>query len=111
MEKLTLQNKGLSSSATIDLNELNKARLVIRALSNKLRKQIIQVISDSNGITVTDIYTKLRLEQSVASQHLGILRRAKIVYAVREGKFIRYHINVIYLHQMNQGIKKIIKLL
>ena len=44
-------------------------------------------------MTVTEIYVKLRLEQSVASQHLMILRKAGIVFTQREGKFIYYSIN------------------
>jgi DNA-binding transcriptional ArsR family regulator len=35
----------------------------------------------------------LRLEQSVASQHLAILRRAGIVKTQRDGKFIYYVIH------------------
>ena len=41
-------------------------------------------------MTVTDIYVKLRLEQSVASQHLAILRKAGVVQTERDGKFIFY---------------------
>ena len=44
-------------------------------------------------MTVTDIYIKLRLEQSVASQHLAILRRAGIVATDRQGKFIFYSLD------------------
>ena len=44
-------------------------------------------------MTVTEIYVKLRLEQSVASQHLAILRRAGIVSTARDGKFIFYSLN------------------
>jgi DNA-binding transcriptional ArsR family regulator len=36
---------------------------------------------------------QLRLEQSVASQHLAILRRAGVVTTTREGKFIYYSVN------------------
>ena len=35
----------------------------------------------------------MRLEQSVASQHLAILRRAGIVSTQRDGKFIYYTVN------------------
>ncbi|HEU4609081.1 MAG TPA: ArsR family transcriptional regulator, partial [Chitinophagaceae bacterium] len=42
---------------------------------------------------VTEIYIRLRLEQSVASQHLAILRRAGIVRTDRDGKFIYYSVN------------------
>jgi DNA-binding transcriptional ArsR family regulator len=44
-------------------------------------------------MTVTDIFIKLRLEQSVASQHLAILRKAGVLNTDRDGKFIYYSLN------------------
>ena len=58
-----------------------------------MRKQIIKLLEEKDKLTVTEIYVKLRLEQSVASQHLAILRRAGIVVTDREGKFIYYSLN------------------
>jgi DNA-binding transcriptional ArsR family regulator len=51
------------------------------------------LLEDGETLTVTDIYIRLRLEQSVASQHLAILRRAGVVTTERQGKFIYYSIN------------------
>ncbi|HMS52298.1 MAG TPA: metalloregulator ArsR/SmtB family transcription factor, partial [Chitinophagales bacterium] len=48
---------------------------------------------ESEKLTVTEIYVKLRLEQSVASQHLAILRRAGVVVTERDGKYIYYTLN------------------
>ncbi|GAC1379927.1 MAG: metalloregulator ArsR/SmtB family transcription factor [Ginsengibacter sp.] len=79
----------------IQINYVNikKAALVLRSLNHKLRQQIIRLIDENAKMTVTEIYVKLRLEQSVASQHLSILRKAGIVKTEREGKFIYYTIN------------------
>ena len=60
----------------VDLLEVKKAALVLRALNHKLRQQILKLIDESGKMTVTELYVKLRLEQSVASQHLAILRKA-----------------------------------
>jgi DNA-binding transcriptional ArsR family regulator len=51
------------------------------------------LLDEHQKMTVTEIYVKLRLEQSVASQHLAILRRAGIVSTSRDGKFIFYSVN------------------
>ena len=67
--------------------------LVLRAVNHKLRQRVIDLLEDGETLTVTDIYIKLRLEQSVASQHLAILRRAGVVTTERQGKFIYYSIN------------------
>ena len=77
----------------INLHNLKKAALVLRAMNHKLRQQILALIDSEKKITVTEIYVRLRLEQSVASQHLAILRRAGIVVTQRDGKFIYYTVN------------------
>ena len=78
---------------TIDFYSIKKASLILRALNHKLRQQLLKIIHEEQKITVTEIYVKLRLEQSVASQHLAILRRTGLVTTKREGKFIYYTIN------------------
>jgi DNA-binding transcriptional ArsR family regulator len=77
----------------LDYSDLRKAVLVLRAVNHKLRQRVIDLLEDGDTLTVTDIYIKLRLEQSVASQHLAILRRAGVVTTERQGKFIYYSIN------------------
>ena len=53
----------------------------------------VKVIDENKSIGVTDLYVKLRMEQSIASQHLAILRRANIVKTKRDGKNINYSLN------------------
>jgi DNA-binding transcriptional ArsR family regulator len=77
----------------VDYLRTKKAALILRAVNHKLRQQMIKLIDDKKRITVTELYVKLRLEQSVASQHLAILRRAGIVITERDGKFIHYSVN------------------
>lgn len=77
----------------INYHNLKKAALVLRALNHKLRQQILTLVETEKKITVTEIYVRMRLEQSVASQHLAILRRAGIVNTQRDGKFIYYTVN------------------
>jgi DNA-binding transcriptional ArsR family regulator len=51
----------------------------------------------------------MRLEQSVASQHLAILRRAGIVLPERDGKFMHYKLNIERLQIINQMINDLLK--
>lgn len=86
-----LMVKGTEESAvTIDFLQVKKSSLILRALNHKLRQHILKLLEEQSKLTVTEIYVQLRLEQSVASQHLAILRRAGIVKTEREGKFIYY---------------------
>lgn len=92
----------------MDYLKIKKAALVLRALNHKLRQLILQTIDEHKRITVTEIYVKLRLEQSVASQHLAILRKAEIVSTVREGKFIFYTINEDRIADINKFVKELV---
>ena len=92
----------------IDYYNIKKASLVLRGLNHKLRQQIIRIIAEEKKLTVTEIYVKLRLEQSVASQHLAILRKTGIVATQREGKFIYYTINAERIEAIDGFVKDII---
>ena len=76
-----------------DINNIKKASMVLRAIDHKLRQFIIQTIHTNTRITVTGLFISLRLEQSVASQHLAILRKAGVVSTERDGKFVYYSLN------------------
>ncbi|MBK6947069.1 MAG: helix-turn-helix transcriptional regulator [Haliscomenobacter sp.] len=92
----------------LDYAELRKAVLVLRAVNHKLRQKIIHLLEESEMMTVTDIYIKLRLEQSVASQHLAILRRAGVVSTDRQGKFIMYSLNKDRLAQISRLVEELL---
>ena len=89
----------------LDYAELRKAVLVLRAINHKLRQRVIDLLEENDKMTVTDIYIKLRLEQSVASQHLAILRRAGVVKTERQGKFIFYGLNKDRLSQISKLVE------
>lgn len=65
----------------------------VRAMNHPLRQAIIDLLVDEGELNVTDIYGKLNIEQSVASQQLKILRDAEIANTDRRGKEIYYSIN------------------
>lgn len=88
----------------VDYLAVKKAALILRSLNHKLRQQIVELINENGRITVTEIYVKLRLEQSVASQHLAILRRSNIVKTTREGKFIWYSVNYERLEEIKKFV-------
>ena len=81
---------------------------MLRAINHKLRQQILKLIDESGKMTVTEIYVKLRLEQSVASQHLAILRKAGFVKTERDGKFIYYSVNTERLEELNRFVKDLV---
>jgi DNA-binding transcriptional ArsR family regulator len=92
----------------IESLQIKKAALIFRAINHPLRRQMLQLLHENARMTVTEIYIKLRLEQSVASQHLAILRKAGMVNTEREGKFIFYSVNYQRLKQVHQTAGNII---
>ena len=78
--------------------------------SSQLKKDLgkrIDLLEENERMTVTDIYIKLRLEQSVASQHLAILRRAGVVSTERQGKFIFYSLDKDRLSQISKLVEEL----
>jgi DNA-binding transcriptional ArsR family regulator len=92
----------------VDLMNVKKAAMILRAVNHKLRQQILKLIDEHGRMTVTEIYVKLRLEQSVASQHLAILRKAGFVKTDRDGKFIYYSVNHERLEELNRFVDQLL---
>jgi len=92
----------------VDLLNIKKAALVLRAVNHRLRQQMLKQIDENGKITVTELYVKLRLEQSVASQHLAILRKAGFVKTERDGKFIYYSVNTKRLEELNHFVDELL---
>ena len=105
-ESMTL--KGGKKDVLLDYSELRKGVLVLRSVNHKLRQAIIDLLEDTDRMSVTDLFIRLRLEQSVASQHLAILRKSGVVITERSGKFIYYSLNRERLRQIAQLVDDIL---
>jgi DNA-binding transcriptional ArsR family regulator len=93
----------------IEFFYLKKASLVLRAVNNKVRLQILQILQEHSKMTVTSLYIKLRLDQSATSQHLSILRKTGFVTTERDGKCIYYSINYQRLEELNKCAQDLLK--
>lgn len=101
--KSSSKAKGLS----LEYEELKKAALTLRALNHKVRQQILSLIHQNGEITVSEIYAKLKLEQSLTSSYLAVLRKGGIVKTRREGQSIHYSVNYDHISQIEKGAKMI----
>jgi DNA-binding transcriptional ArsR family regulator len=104
-----IQNSHIQTEAILlpDALAIKKSAVILRAVNHKLRQQLLLLLLEKEKMTVTEIFTRLFLEQSVASQHLAVLRRAGFVKTKREGKQIWYSIHPQRLEQ----VKKVIEIL
>jgi ArsR family transcriptional regulator len=73
--------------------KLHYSSELMRALAHPLRLKILEFIDGQGKINVNKIYKTLKIEQSITSQHLRILRMAGVVDCSRDGKFMHYNIN------------------
>jgi DNA-binding transcriptional ArsR family regulator len=90
---MPVTSKTNSHPPLINVENLQKSNAVMRALAHPLRIRILAAIDAQGTACVQDIYETLKIEQSIASQQLRILRLADLVKTVRHGKFIHYELN------------------
>lgn len=92
----------------IQTRTLIQAASVYRAINHKLRQQILALLHKNEKMSVTPIYEKLDLEQSVASFHLAILRKANLVITERNGRSVYYSVNYKRLQEIGEIARQLI---
>lgn len=90
----------------VEMNQLDRAAEIMRALSHPLRMKIMGFIDKNKSVNVNKIYNTLGLEQSITSQHLRILRKVDLVKTKRDGKFIYYSLNYDKIRKVNKMMEK-----
>ncbi|MEO6167381.1 MAG: metalloregulator ArsR/SmtB family transcription factor [Chitinophagales bacterium] len=96
----------MTETLMLDYALAKKGLSRIKALAHPLRLSIIAFIDKNGEINVNKIYRSLKLEQSITSQHLKILRTAELVKYRRDGKRIYYSIHYSNVKQLMNTIKK-----
>jgi DNA-binding transcriptional ArsR family regulator len=101
--------KASEIDAPLNIEQVKKAYFAFRAANHKVRQQILGLIHKNRRLTVTEIYHKLRIEQSKTSTYLAILRKANLVIARREGQKVFYEINYKNLSLLDKGARMVIE--
>lgn len=84
--------------------ELRKIRMLLRAMDHPIRQDMMIMLSEKDCI-VTEIWTKLKLDQGVCSQHLKILLNNGLVSKSHVGQTRSYSLNKEFLKQVSDSIK------
>jgi DNA-binding CsgD family transcriptional regulator/DNA-binding transcriptional ArsR family regulator len=92
----------------IDTIAIKKASSIYRAVCHPLRIQIIELIHKAGTLNVTPIIKKFKLEQSLISAHLKILRDAKLLNTERDGQQIFYSVNYKQINRVSALTSKLI---
>ncbi|MBA3648598.1 MAG: helix-turn-helix transcriptional regulator [Chitinophagales bacterium] len=96
----------MAETLVLDYAQVKIGLSKIKALAHPLRLEIIGFIEKFGEINVNKIYRSLKLEQSITSQHLKILRSAELVKTRREGKKIFYSLNYPNIQQLTDIAQK-----
>ena len=100
----TTHSKGIIKN----LLKIKDAVKKLDSLAHPFRQSVMATIIDlDDEATVTNIFIKLRCDQSVVSQHLGILKRQGFLSNKREGKNIVYSVNLEEVERSNNIVKKV----
>ena len=89
--------------------DLKQAQNVLRALNHKMRIQLLRMLHLKPGTTVTELYTKMKLKQSMASQQLAILRSANLAYLRRSRVTVLYFVNYSTLNTISEVCSQLVK--
>ena len=93
------------TKVTFHQEKLRVSSELMRALAHPLRLRILAFIDQHGTINVNKIYNTLKIEQSITSQHLRILRNAGVLNAEREGKFVRYSIDYAIVSRVERAVR------
>ncbi|MDD3738991.1 MAG: metalloregulator ArsR/SmtB family transcription factor [Lentimicrobiaceae bacterium] len=90
----------------LDIEKLQVAADKIKSLAHPVRIAIVELIIEHKQLNVTQIYTKLNLQQAVASHHLGLLRSRGLLETERKGREIIYKVKDDLLFDIIECINK-----
>jgi len=76
---------------------LNDISNLFKALGDKNRLLILELLCKDTELCVTDICRNFRMRQPSISHHLAILRRAGLVVDRKDGKEVYYSINRMHI--------------
>jgi DNA-binding transcriptional ArsR family regulator len=91
---------------TLDITKLEMAASKLRAIAHPMRIAIIDLLNEKPKLSVTEIYSKLDIEQASASHHLNILKNKGVLVSKREGKKIFYSLKSVTLTEIIECINR-----
>lgn len=75
-----------------NISKLEHMSDVLKAVSHPLRIAIIDLLLQAEELTVTEIYTKLKISQPEASRQLAILKNANLIECRKDANTRFYYL-------------------
>ncbi len=80
----------------------------LKAISDKTRLRIINLVVSAKEICVCDLENVLKLKQSTLSSHLAKLKNSGVLVGNKRGKWSYYRLNERFNHDYQEILKKVI---
>jgi ArsR family transcriptional regulator len=87
---------------------LENSTETLRAIAHPIRIAILDLLYKNGQMTVTDIYTRLNIEQAIASHHLRILKNKNVVVVQRDGKNSLYSLATKDFYDIVETLTKVL---
>jgi len=82
------------------MSSANKEDLVYKALSDRRRREILDLLKDEPK-TTGDICAKFKkLDRCTVMQHLGVLEKAGLIFSRKEGRFRWNYLNAVPIREI-----------
>ena len=79
---------------------------IFTALAEPTRRDILEMLAVGKELSATDIYQKFKASPPAISQHLKVLREAKLVSVERRAQQRIYHLNPEPMRQLEMWLKR-----
>ena len=79
---------------------------IFAAIAEPTRRQIMEMLVVNGNLSATDIYKKFKATPPAISQHLKVLREAKLVRVERRAQKRIYYINPKPMQELENWIKR-----
>ncbi len=76
----------------LNLEKFEKAAAMLKAMAHPTRIAMLNMLGNGKKLSVSEIHKGLSIEQSIASHHLGILKKKDILNSERKGKCTFYYL-------------------
>ncbi|MDD2592120.1 MAG: metalloregulator ArsR/SmtB family transcription factor [Erysipelotrichaceae bacterium] len=71
---------------------MNENVMIIKAIADESRYQIVKLLLEKD-YCVSGLAYRLGISEAAVSQHIKILKEAKILYGEKRGYFMHYYVN------------------
>ena len=87
------------------MDEVEELADIFKALSDPTRLRLVKLLTDHQGaLCVNALARNLSVTQSAVSQHLRVLRQARLVEGERQGYHVHYALDPARLEQFRTSV-------